>query len=540
MGGWTLSGLDLHGVRIGGADLQMALMHRTNLRSSELSLSMGDACVGVKFSHADLREVDLSESEFGAGVEFGELPSLLGHQKDISCVAVSPDDRLVASASWDKSLRVWDRQTSAIVFQIDHPDRLSSVAFVSDTRILSGCYDTCLRLWDISEGVRLLSTFSGHTKFVSSLAHFQDTAVSGSADSTVRVWDISDTTCRWSLIGHNGPVLSVAMTARFLASGGQDKCVRLWNVASGELTSTLLGHLGTVRCLAFSPDGKLLSSGSDDKNLKFWDLMSPNYPQRTVQVNAAVGSLCWSSNSAFVASGCADGAIRFFSSTLGSDKPIHTLQGHKDAVRSVIFCHDGMVLISSSLDTHIRLWSLASVPRDSDRLSLESHHLGAVALAFSSDGSTIATSGYDTTVRLWSVSAGLCTRILEGHGGPVRKLAFSENCRYLAAQSDVDALIRVWDVTRGVLVSCQVVGVSPLAFPDESVVVLDSLSHAASTGHVASIPSRLPALFLANAAGLTLWTSGPRSLQLEGACISGVRGATAAQAALLSQRTAAS
>ena len=353
----------------------------------------------------------------------------LGHCGLVRSVAFSPDGRLLATGSTDRTVRLWEvasgREVRAIA---GHRSSVNSVMFSADGRLLmsSDCYRP--KLWDARTGEEQARKFiRGRGGWVKPATLSPDTKLlaAGRQDKTVTLWDAATGRKVLRLKGHQGTVLSVAYSAdgKTLACASRDRTVIVWDVRERPVLSpwrwlrprklrTLKGHQGSVLSVAVSPDGRFVASGSADGTAKVWDLRKSGF------------RIPWSGT---------------------AGQPMHTLRGHDDTVFAVAFSPDGRLLATAGRDRTVKMWKAAT----GGEMRTFKGHTGYVStVAFSPDGRTIASGGTDRSIRLWDVTNGMEIRALRNRTRPVNAVALSPDGRWLASGRS-DRTVRVWDLATG-------------------------------------------------------------------------------------------
>ncbi|MBE9044840.1 caspase family protein [Pleurocapsales cyanobacterium LEGE 10410] len=206
------------------------------------------------------------------------IRTLSGHQDTVSQIKYSPDGQLMASASWDKTIKLWDRSTGKLIDTLKHEQGVNTIAFSSDSQILvTGSEDTTVKLWSLDNKPELIKTLTGHTDSIKAVTVSPDGQLIASAgyDNTIKLWNITGELLQ-TIDAHNLAITSLAFTpdSKTLASGSWDNTIKLWQIedagTTSQLSHTLIGHQDGITTLSFNSNGTVLATGSGDRLIKLW------------------------------------------------------------------------------------------------------------------------------------------------------------------------------------------------------------------------------------------------------------------------------
>ncbi|KAL3491549.1 quinon protein alcohol dehydrogenase-like superfamily [Aspergillus germanicus] len=364
-----------------------------------------------------------------------ELQNLGGHLGMVESVRFSPDARLLASSSDDRTVRLWNSSTGELyrIFE-GNSNVYSSVVFSPNSQHLAAnSEDQTIQIWDTATG-ELQRTLRTPFKSIQSIAFSPDGQFL--ALGFGRIIGLLDPNtgklCRY-FKGHSHSICSIAFSpnGQLLASGSMDNTVKIRDAITRKLYRTLKGHHGTVNSVAFSPNGQLLASGSDDETIKIWDASTGELYHTLDDYIDWVKSVDFSTDGRLLASGSDDGTIKIWDTKTGELQK--TLLDYSGPVSSVAFSPDGPILASGSIGT-IKLWdpSIGELQESFDGNPLSDTWI--TSIDFSPDGKLLASCS-NHSLSIWDTSTGELWQILEGHSDTAEIVAFCPKGCLLASRS---------------------------------------------------------------------------------------------------------
>ncbi|MFM6358285.1 MAG: AAA-like domain-containing protein [Planktothrix sp.] len=336
--------------------------------------------------------------------------TLFQHKAEVSAVAFSPDSQTIASASWDKSVKLSKINDTLVRPLIGHKDTVWGVAFSPDGQMIaSSSLDKTIKLWT-NKGELLQTLKTGHRWRVNRVEFSSDGQwlVSSSDDNTLKLWKKTqegnfNPRPDQTLQGNNWGVWGVKFTPdnQSIVSGSWDRTVKIWGL-DGKVRRTLTGHNSQVWGITIHPQHQWIGSSSNDNTIKLWNFQG---------------------------------------------KLLQTLIGHQDGVWDVAFSPDSQFLASASRDETVKLWQwnpqIQSFVADK---TLRGHTANVMAVTFSPDQQWLASASQDKTIRLWRRD-GTLVKTLNGHDDEVYNVKFSPDSQTLASVS-ADKTIILWDLHR--------------------------------------------------------------------------------------------
>jgi WD40 repeat protein len=375
------------------------------------------------------------------------LYTLQRHESPVYSALFAPNSSYIASSSFDGTTRIWDFTTEMCTQTFESDTTITIVSISPDSKLVATASSTYeIQIWNVDTG-SCDYHLNGHVESISSVAFSPDSQllVSASADFTVRTWKLSGRSALKSKNKHGAVnVVELSPDCSVLASGDTDGLINLLSMSDGRRISALqAGDHSFMLFTAptFSNDGQYLLSLEFSGEAWLWSVRDGKCIHDFSGYDWGIKAASFSRDSKVLILGCGDGVLRRWEIGM---RFLDDLMGHEAAIYVVTTSSYSELVASGDRSGVVRIWNMRM---DTCLHELKGHEDEVVAAVFSPDSAQLATSSLDNIVRLWNVGDGSCIRILH-QKETANSVAFSPDLRFLATANSNDT-VQIWRIKDG-------------------------------------------------------------------------------------------
>lgn len=384
------------------------------------------------------------------------LVTLTGHQSNVTACSFSPDGKRIVSASWDKTLKIWEVATGEELYTlVGHQKSVNACAFSADgSMVVSASSDHTLKIWNSRTGSELF-TLAGHDGTVLCCAFSPDGKhILSGGRHTLRLWDAADGSSLGKFANRGAeccfysPDGTRIVTSFSIRDNPGTSSLTLWDSANGSEIAThapfeesKYGRANrSVWSCNFSPDGLQVIAGIGGEHVLF---DGSDGQELGVAVKNAGTTSCQ-----FLPYGNRTLCARVNEAQLWdktSGERIGTFVGHMRDVTACASSPDGSLIVTSSADGSLKIWSVSAASTTSPTGGYTQQLKDC---AYSFDGARIGAVSADRTARIYAGKDGSILLSLDAVDDSLCSCAFSPNGRLFVAGAD-HGNIFLWDALTG-------------------------------------------------------------------------------------------
>lgn len=290
--------------------------------------------------------------------------TLSGHKQWITCLAwkplhLDPDSRVLASASKDATIRIWDTVLSQCKVTLSsHLQSITCIKWSGENVIFSSSQDRTIKVWNPDEG-SLKRTLQGHGHWVNTMAMNTDyvlrTAAFDPKDATLVPKEITESPEELAKKALERYKAVKGSSPEKLVSGSDDFTLYLWQPeVDSKPICRMTGHQQLINQVRFSPDTRTIASCSFDKSVKLWDGKTGKFITTLRGHVSRVYQVAWSADSRLLCSSSADSTLKLWD--MQTKKLMFDLPGHADEVYALDWSPDGQRVVSGGKDKVLKMW----------------------------------------------------------------------------------------------------------------------------------------------------------------------------------------
>jgi len=371
----------------------------------------------------------------------GEISRSESHQGPIFAALYSRNGRYIATGSFDGTLSLMDTTDGSVVRRYGFRDTTSWADFSPDNRnVAVASWDSTVRIFPVSAGRNRTVTKGAAAMKMARFTTDEQSVVSLANNGEIHVTPLAEDAPRQTPTLLDGALHTLSPDATRVAYVNAKGQLYLHTIGLGTPDELFEGHTGPIEIVRFSTQGTHVLTIGSDKTARWWDL-SKTRPPLVIPAIQNILSVAFSPDNAHVALGDRQGTIHVIATETGA---ILRFTGHVNEVMSLRFLPDNKRLASGGKDHTLRLWDLKTGPIR----VIDASGLGIVQIITSRDGRVLYSLGLESSIRRWNTETGEALPILRGHRTAVMNIALApEESRLVSTGSNGD--VRVWDLSTG-------------------------------------------------------------------------------------------
>ena len=380
------------------------------------------------------------------------LLDIKAHDASVNCLAWSPNGNLLASASYDMTIKLWDTMTGQCISTLGgHIKMVLSVAWSRNgEQLVSLSADNTVKIWSLSTG-HCDMTFDIYMSSVASVVWAAEGALvaSLSSDASIRMWRLTPSATALNFTARTKQLVSVALSPDGIRLGSlardnpsRRSCtIKIWDTTTSQCLWTIDRN---AEAIFWPPDTSTVAVVSRYL-VTIWDLTT--YQQLSEFQNGShrVDTMGWSPDGSLVAIGSYDLAVRTYDQTTGAAS---VLRGHQDRLTCVAWSSKPGRLASVSADGTVMIWD----PDGGQSEPPFGGHTGRVYCVFLSPDArrlaSVANSSFDE-IKIWDVETSRCLFTHSIGLSRLRHAAWSPDSTKLSFLDTATADTKVWDLGMG-------------------------------------------------------------------------------------------
>ena len=375
---------------------------------------------------------------FFAKAALAQTPQLViprGHAEDVSKIAISPDNKMLASGSWDKTVKIWDLASGKELKTLgNYPSWVKSVAFSPDGKLLVTGATKELRVNDMAAAGKEIFRQAVHPDDIDAIAFSPD-----------------------------GKLFATVSVIENPAKNGDMFEIKFWNPRNISLVKKMQAK-GNVATLRFENNNELLAVGKTQifhvNAITASINTTENFEQTGISKLSPDGK--WVIRDSYDRDGTSDADVPndLGDNTKGAaivdvidrhtKKLLHTFKGQKSSIKTSAFTPDSRYIVTGADDNTIFIYDLQNMKFAGKLTDTMSYPAG---LTFTSEGRKLISGNFDKVIRVWDFEEKKLIQKLGGSANVIYDIALSPNAQTLAVAGAPGfgggGVIQILDLKRG-------------------------------------------------------------------------------------------